>query len=152
MNQIDPKSLKIIKGLPPVAKKGDKVAIDSEFYGQTKGRLHRPHGMFAFLGCTFDGKTVYYITDADQIQEFFDRLEKAVWIFHHAKYDITQLRKYANIPSRKRLWDTMLIDQIQYSGFYDTFSLSDLARRRLSVYLPKDVRDEFGRKIAPDAS
>ena len=143
MKQINPKHLKIIKGLPPVAKKGDKVAIDSEFYGQTKSKLHRPHGTFAFLGCSFDGETVYYITDSELIQEFFDRLGLAVWIFHHAKYDITQLRRFAPIPQRNKMWDTMLISQIQHSGYYDTFSLADEARRRLDLYVPKAVREQF---------
>lgn len=152
MNQIDPKSLKIIKGLPPVAKKGDKIAIDTEWRNQTKSRLHRPHGDFAFLGCTIDGETVYWIDDTESIQEFLNRLDEGVWIFHNAKYDITQLRKYATIPQRKRLWDTMLISQIQYSGYYDTFSLADEARRRLNLYVPKDVREQFSQKNAPEPS
>lgn len=143
MNQINPKSLKIVHRLPPFAAKGDKVAIDSEFFGQDKNRLHRPHGQFAFLGCTFDGETIYYITDSGQIQDFFDRLDQGVWIFHHAKYDLTQLRRFAHIPNRKKLWDTMLIEQIQYSGYYNEFSLADVARRRLDVYLPKETRKSF---------
>lgn len=143
MNIINPRDLKIVNQLPPVAKRGDKISIDSEFFGQTKSRLHRPHGTFAFLGCSFDGETVYYITDENQIQEFFNRLDAGVWIFHHTKYDVTQLRRFANIPSRKLLWDTMLIEQIMYSGYYTDFGLNDLARRHLDIYMSKEIRKEF---------
>ena len=144
MKTISPASLHIVNSLPPVAKRGDKISIDSEFFGQDKERLHRPHGTFAWLGCSFDGDTIYYITDESLVQEFFDRLDAGVWIFHHAKYDITQLRPYADIPSRALLWDTMLIEQIRYSGYYSDFSLADLSRRYLQIYMPKDVRKQFG--------
>lgn len=143
MNIIKPNSLKIIHGLPPVAKKGDKVALDSEFFNQVKERLHRPHGDFAFLGASYDGVTVYYITDSSQIQEFMDRLNEAVHIWFNAKYDYTQLRPYASMPDRKKLWDSMLIEQIMYSNYYHDFSLADLARRYLDVYLSKEERESF---------
>lgn len=152
MRQINPKSLKIIKGLPPIAQKGDKIAFDTEFFGMEKKRLHRPHGQFAFLGCTYDGATVWWIDDHRDIQDFLKRMDAGVWIGHNLKFDITQLRRFAPIPQRKRLWDTMLISQIQYSGYYDTFSLADEARRRLDLYLPKAVRDEFSQENAPEPS
>lgn len=143
MNQINPKDLKIINKLPPVAKKGDKVAFDSEFFHMEKARLHRPHGTLAFLGCTYDGETVYWIDDPDQVQEFFERIDKAVWIGHNLKFDINQLRRWAKIPPRNLLYDTMLIEQIRFSGYYSDFGLNDLVRRYLGVYLSKDVRSEF---------
>lgn len=143
MNTINPRDLNLIHGLPPIAKKGDRVSLDSEFLHQVKGKLHRPHGDFAFLGCSFDGETVYYITDESQVQEFYDRIDAGVHIYVHAKYDITQLRRFAKIPQRKLLWDCMLIEQIMYSGYYTDFGLADLARRYLGVYLSKEVRKEF---------
>lgn len=143
MNQINPKQIRMINNLPPIAKRGEKVSIDSEFFNQTKSKLHRPHGTFAFLGCSFDGESVYYITDENKIQEFFDRLDAGVWIFQHAKYDLTQLRRFANIPDRNLLWDTMLIEQIMWSGYYNDFSLQDLVRRYLGVYMPKEIRKTF---------
>jgi len=108
-----------------------------------KKRLHRPHGQFAFLGCTIDGETVYWTDDTESIQEFLNRMDAGVWIGHNLKFDITQLRRFANIQPRKLMWDTMLVSQIQYSGLYDTFSLADEARRRLGIYLPKEIREEF---------
>lgn len=152
MNQINPKSLKIIKGLPPVSVRGDKISFDTEFFGMEKKRLHRPHGQFAFLGCTYDGITVYWTDDIESIQEFLGRMDAGVWIGHNLKFDITQLRRFANIPQRKLMWDTMLISQIQYSGYYDTFSLADEVRRRLGIYLPKAVRDEFSQENDPEPS
>lgn len=143
MNIASAKDLKIIHGLPPQSKKGDRVALDSEFFGQEKKKLHRPHGRFAFLGASYDGVTVYYITDEDEIQEFYNRLDKATHIYHNAKYDIRQLRRFATIPERRLLWDTMLIEQIQYSGYYTDFSLADLVRRYLDTYMSKEVRKEF---------
>lgn len=143
MNKIDPKSLIIINGLPPVVEGVHKVAFDTEFFNMEKKRLHRAHGDFAFLGCTFDGVKVYYITDQDEVEEFLRRIDAGVWIGHNLKFDINQLRRYAHITPRKKIWDTMLIEQIQYSGYYDTFSLADLARRRLDIYLEKGVRSQF---------
>lgn len=148
MNQINPKDIRLINNLPPRAEKGDKVSVDSEFFFQDKQRLHRPHGKFAFLGCSFDGQSVYFITDEKKIQEFFNRIDAGVLIFHHAKYDYTQLRHFADIPDRKLLWDTMLIEQIMYSGYYNDFSLQDLARRYLDVYMSKDVRKSFSEEQA----
>ena len=143
MNQINPKELRMINSLPPLAVRGDKISVDSEFFNQTKVRLHRPHGDMAFLGCSFDGQTVYYITDDSQVQEFYDRIDAGVHIYVHAKYDITQLSRFANIPPRNLLWDCMLIEQVMYSGYYNDFGLADLARRYLDVYMPKEVRSEF---------
>lgn len=148
MNIINPKELKIIHSLPPAAKKGDKVSLDTEFFGMEKRRLHRPHGTFAYMGCSFDGKTVYYIDDETQIDQFLKNLEEGVWIFAHAKFDITQLRRYTKIPPRKNLWDVILIEQIQYSGYYTDFSLGDLVRRYLDTYMPKEVRKEFSDTVS----
>ena len=143
MNIINPKELIIKRGLPPVAKKGDRIAIDTEWFGMEKKRLHRPHGKFAYMGASFDGKTVYYIDEEEQIPEFLQRLELGVWIMAHAKFDITQLRRFAHIPMRKNLWDVILIEQVQYSGFHTEFSLGDLVRRYLDTYMPKEVRSSF---------
>jgi DNA polymerase-1 len=148
MNIANPKDIKIIHGLPPVAKKGDKISMDTEFFGMEKRRLHRPHGTFAYLGCSYDGETVYYTEDEEQIAEFLQRLEAGVWIFANSKFDIRQLRRYANIPDRKNLWDVILIEQIQYSGYYNEFALNDLVRRYLDTYLPKDVREEFSDAVS----
>src|ERR1700690_1764383 len=148
MKQYTSKDVKIVKGLPPKAKVADRIAIDLEMFGMEKKRLHRPdNGTFASLACSFDGKTVYMIFDDKEIKKFLANLDKGVWIFHNAKFDITHLRRYATIKQRTKLWDTMLIEQIMYSGLYRDFTLADVARRRLNIYLPKEQRLEF---TAPD--
>ena len=143
MNIVNPKDIKIIKGLPPVAKKGDKISLDSEFFNQKKSRLHRPHGDFAFLGCSYNGITVYYIDDENDVAEFFERIDAGVHIWFNAKYDYTQLRRYAPLLPRNNIWDCMLLEQILWSGYYSDFSLKDLVRRYLDIYMEKDMREEF---------
>jgi DNA polymerase-1 len=126
--------------LPP--QNADPVALDTEFFGQELSRLHRPHGVFASLAATMDGHTVYIITDSDLIEPFMARLD-GVHIWHNALYDITQLRAYFDYKERTKVWDTMLIEKIMYSGYYYSFSLADLARRHCGIYVDKDVRDSF---------
>lgn len=140
---INKEKIKIIKGLPPKATKKDRIALDTEFFGMNKNRMHRPHGTFASIACTMDGETVYIITDEEAISEFLERLENGVHIFHNAKFDIGQIRMFTDYPERKGLWDTMLIEQEMFSGYYNDFSLKDLARRWLSLYMEKETREEF---------
>lgn len=143
MKTLDPKKIKIINDLPPVAKKGDKIAIDTEWTGMEKDKLHRPTGKFASLACTFDGKTVYVIQDENQVKQFMKNLDKAVWLFHNAKFDIFHLRRITPITKYMLMWDCMIVEQIMYSGYYNDFSLADVARRRLGLYLPKGERESF---------
>lgn len=143
MITFDRNDIQIIFDVPPKMLPDDKVAIDSEFFGMDKKKLHRPGGTFASLGCTADGRTVYMIFNERQVQEFYNQIEPAVHIYHNMVFDIRQLRRYADIPDRKKIWDTMFIEQIMYRGYYDDFGLNDLARRYLSVYLPKEERRSF---------
>src|SRR5512142_3018935 len=129
MNRIQPDDISIHFELPPETLDVEVVAIDSEFFNQDRNRLHRPHGDFACVGCTNNGRDVYMIFDQNQIQEFYAHINESVHAYHHAQYDIRQLRRFADLPDRKKIWDTMLIEQIRYSGYYDSFRLSDLARR-----------------------
>src|SRR3972149_9265483 len=150
MKTISDFPIEIIHGLPPKALRKDKTALDLEIFGMDINRGHRPvkldgspNGKFASLACTSDGKTVYIIFDEKQIPEFLERVEEAVHVFHHAKFDVTHLRRWAKYSQRKRLVDTMLWEQIMYSGFYNDFALNDLVRRRLDTYLPKEKQESF---------
>ena len=125
------------------------MALDTEFFGQDKWRLHRPHGKFACLTlCPVDTQTfkdpedVYVITSPEMIDIALGRVDNTVWSFHNASYDITQLRAYAEILPRN-IWDTQIIERILWSGHYDKFSLKDLARRYCDIVMDKEVRDEF---------
>jgi len=133
----------LVNDLPPIAIRKDRIAMDIEVFGMKKGKLHRPIGEFAFLGATFDGKTVYYITEQKDIQQFLDRVNNGVWIFQKGDFDYRQLRRWADIQNRDRYWDTMYIEKILFSGYYDSFSLQSLTRRWLQTYISKDVRNEF---------
>ena len=146
MKQIDPKSVTIhVNDVPPVAKRGDKVSLDVEVFGMSKSRLHRPEGNFAGMGCTFDGQEVWIITDEEMIETFMWQIDEAVHIYHNSIFDVRQIRRYTDYPDRSRLWDTLVMEQIMYAGWYGSgeFSLADLARRYLDVYMDKSVREEF---------
>lgn len=134
---------KIIHSVPPVLSKSDRCAIDTEWFQMDKKRLHRPHGIFACATFCFNDNEVYIVTDIEDLEQAFKNIDDAVHIYVHAKFDITQLRKYIYLPPRKKLWDCMLIEQVMYSGYFTDFGLADLARRYLDVYLAKDVRDTF---------
>lgn len=146
MNQIYRHELEIITGLPPETTGQDEVAIDLEMFNQEDGRLHRPHGDFASLSCFLGGDIVYIIFDEEQIDKFLGRLNKSLWIFHNASYDLKQLRRFVDIPDRKAIYDTMLVEQIRFSGYYDRFALDDLYRRYCGKYLPKEERKSFATK------
>lgn len=150
MNRIQPDDIEIHFGLPPGTFEWDYVSIDSEFFGQNKEMLHRPHGRFACVGCTFNGKDVYMIFDEKQIQKFYERIDKSTHIYHHAQYDIKQLRRFADIPDRKMIWDTMIVEQIRFNGYYDSFALKDLARRYLGIYMDKSERETFSDEDATE--
>ena len=134
----------IIKGTPPAPfSKSDRVAMDVELFQLDDKKLHRPAGYFGSIAATADGENVYLLQDETRIQEFLDLCKDAVWIFHNAQFDIAHLRRWAKIENRKRLWDTMLIEKVMWSGYYEGFSLADVARRYLDVYLEKATRKEF---------
>ena len=128
MKTIDPKSLIIhVDDAMPYAWEGDKVGIDTEFFGMDKNRLHRPHGRFAAMGCTYNGTEVWIITDQNSVPDFMNRIDKGVHIYQNAKFDIGQIRRYCSYPDRKLIWDTMIMEQIMFAGWYSAseFSLAD---------------------------
>ena len=145
MKQYNPKDYKIVFGLPPVVSSDEVIAIDTEFAGQERKRLHRPHGTFASLQCVLasDDKTVYIITDEKDIQPCLDNLELGTWVFHNFLYDVRQLRRFAKIMPRKNLWDTMFMEEIMYKGYYADFGLNHLVRRYCDIYLDKSERATF---------
>lgn len=146
MKQINPSDLIIhVDEYPPTATKKDRVVIDTEFFGMDKNRLHRPHGQFAAMGCSFDGQEVWIITDEKKIPQFMKQLDEGVHIYQNAKFDIGQIRRYCSYPDRTKIWDTMIMEQIMFAGWYaaNEFSLADLSRRWLDCYMDKSVREQF---------
>ena len=147
MNQLQCNS--IFHSLPPKLTSEDVVAIDLELSGLREDQLHRPYGHLASLACCSDGKNVYIVFDESDVQEFLGRISEATWIFHNAIFDLGHLRRWATISDRKNMRDTMLIEKIMWSDYYDDFGLNDLVRRYLRAYLPKDVRKEFQELAGP---
>jgi DNA polymerase-1 len=146
MQTINPQDLIIhVNTAPPQSKIGDVVALDSEIFGMKKSRLHRPEGQFGALGCTFDGKEVWIITDEKDIPEFMERIDAGLHVYHNSLFDIRQIRRFCKYPDRKKLYDTLTLEQIMFAGWYSSgeFSLADLARRWLDIYMDKSVRAEF---------
>ncbi len=136
---------KIIGGVPPVFSKEHKCALDVELFGLDEKRLHRPKGRFGSLACTVNGETVYITFNPDLITPFLKNCEQALHIYHNASFDLGHLRRWTPIEVHKRLWDTMLIEKIMWSGWYDNnqMGLNDLVRRYCDGYLEKKFQKEF---------
>lgn len=141
--------MEIIRAIPPPQPKNKWVAIDTEWMGMNGKLLHRPfisnvpNGKFACLTVCTAPRTVYLVENELQVTQALQNVLQCVWVMHNAKFDITHLRRYAHIPPRKRLWDTMLIEQILYSGYYERFDLKNCVRRHLDIKLDKEARDLF---------
>lgn len=135
--------MKIVRGLPPEITTGS-VALDLEIFNANPKQLHRPFGEFACLSIS-DGETVWVVEDVKDVPKVVRRIDKAVWVFHNASFDIAHLRRWANIKPRSALlfWDTFLIERLLWNGYYDDFALDDLARRYLNIRLSKEQRPEF---------
>lgn len=134
--------MKIVEGLPP--RTTGLVAIDLEIFKGYKPQLHRPHGDFACLQIC-EGDTVYLLTRPAQVEKALHRIDRAIWVFHNASFDIRHLRRWAEILPRDgtHFHDTLLVDKILYLNYYDNFALPDLCRRWLHVRMDKDVREDF---------
>ena len=136
--------MRILHEVPPPQPKNKFVALDVEIFNLNSKQLHRPtSGKFACLSVATDPETVYVITDQLQLPVVFSNLRDAVHIYHHAKFDITHLRRWVNIEPRKRLWDTMLIERIMWGGYFDFFALEHLARRWLDIKMDKSLQKSF---------
>lgn len=143
--------MNIIKGLPREAKNQEMVGIDLEMFGQDENKLHRPHGTFACLSVAFTNGDVYLITDKNDLPGVYDRLKGGLHVYQNALYDIRQLRSFCDIPERF-VWDTMLVEQGLFGGYYDRFGLGALARRWLNTYLDKSLQSSFGKasELSPE--
>jgi DNA polymerase-1 len=137
--------MKIIRNIPPEFPKNTWVALDVEIFQLNKKTMHRPTtGKFACLTVCADPNKVYLIDEVEAVPITLANIRDCIWILHNAKFDITHLRRWANIIPRKKLWDTLLIDRILWGGYFNKFSLKDLVRRYLSIYLDKSLAKTFG--------
>jgi len=132
-----------LASLPSALPDNTYVALDVELFGAETHRLHRPTGRFACLTLCPDGENVYMITDEKIIPMALGRIDNCVWVFHNAQFDLQHLRRWADVPPRKKLWCTMIIERLLWSGYYDRFSLKDVVRRYLDTYVEKDTVELF---------
>jgi DNA polymerase-1 len=141
MNKLQCKQ--IIRGLPPVSSQEDVWGLDLELSGLKETQLHRPYGRLTSLAGTMDGETVFIIFEQDEVAEFLNRIKESTYVFHNSTFDIGHLRRWADVPERKNMRDTLLIERLMWSNYYDDFTLAALVRRYLKCYMEKDIRKEF---------
>lgn len=123
------------------------VALDTEWYRMDGNKLHRPTtGAFGCMTLCADPDEVYLIEGENTAFFALEAIQDCVWVIHNAKFDITQLRRIAQIAARAKLIDTMLIEKLLWNGYYEGFALDDLSRRYLGIHLDKSVREQW--KIA----
>lgn len=135
---------KIIREVPPNLPTNTWVGLDLEIFQMDKNRLHRPTtGKFACLTIATDENTVYFIDDENKVAPALEAIKDCVWCGSNLKFDLTQLRRWAEVKPRKKIFCTQLIEQILYSGFFDSFSLKSVTRRYLGEVIEKETRDEF---------
>lgn len=129
--------------LPPQMPEGGVFSLDLELSGLRENQLHRPAGRFLSLMGSPDGETVYACFDEEQIQAYMDRLKDCTIVYHNSVFDLGHTRRWAKVEERKTMRDTMLIERLMWSNYYDDFTLADVVRRYLKCYMPKTVRKEF---------
>jgi len=136
--------MNIIFDIPPKQDKNCFVGVDTEFFGMNGKQLHRPtSGKFGCLTVCTNDEDVYFITDPEQIQPALDNISKCIWATQNGKFDFVQLRRYVDLPPRKKWWDTLYVEKIMYGGYYDRFALEDLARRWLDIEVNKSLQKAF---------
>jgi DNA polymerase-1 len=136
-------NVKLLTEIPVDIKKGQMVSFDIEMMGQTRERLHRPHGTFACISIAVEGREeLYQLYDTADLKKLFLSAKNALWVGHNMLYDLRQLMRFVEIKPRY-IHDTMLLEQAMFGGYYQNFSLKDLVRRYLGIVMEKEVRDEF---------
>jgi DNA polymerase-1 len=133
----------LIDKIPPLLPDNTLSSLDVELFGAEKHRLHRPTGKFACLTLCPDGENVYLITDQNIVDIALGRVDNCLWGIHNSSFDLRQLRRWSPVPPRKKLWDSLIIERLLYSGYYDRFALKDCSRRHLGRYLEKEAVEQF---------
>ena len=145
MRKIGRSEITYYNQVPPKFPAGSEVSYDLEVWTTKEDakRLHRPGGRFASFAVTDDGINSYVITDERNLQQAVDNMKDCVWIAQNASYDLTQISQWVQLPSVKSHHCTMLFDRVLWGGFFNKYSLKDLARRYLELYISKEARSAF---------
>ena len=145
MKKISRSDIVYLNQVPPRFPPGSYVAFDMETWTTKEDaqRLHRPTGQFASLAVTADGYNVYVVTEQENLQATVTNMIDCVWVAQNLSYDLRQIRRWVNIPPVQEFFCTMMFDRILWGGFFNNFSIKDLARRYLELYLSKEARSAF---------
>ena len=136
--------MKIIQEIPPPQPANKFIGLDIEMFGLNPKQLHRPtSGEFGCISIAIDPETVYIVEDKLKLPLVFANLRNTVHVYHHAKFDMTHLRRWVSIEPTKKLWDTMLIERILWGGYYDFFAIEHLSRRYLDMKMDKSLQESF---------
>lgn len=134
--------MRLTKGLPRPPKPDELVGLDIEMYGMDEAKLHRPTGTFACLSIAYEDRVVYQVYDLADLREALQIVNDGLWVFHNAMFDLNHLRRFTTFRQRP-IWDTMLVEQNLFGGYYDSFALKDLSRRWLQKPMLKETVQLF---------
>lgn len=117
------------------------VQVDTE----TNGR--DPH-LCNFLCVQFgndkaDAQIVVDTTTTD-VKQYKTCLESKLCVFQNAKFDLQFFYNYGIIP--RKIYDTMIVEQLLHLGYPSgqiSYSLKEIAWRRLGINIDKSVRGEI---------
>lgn len=90
--------------------------------------------------------TIQIVVDATttDLKIYKDIIESSYCIGHNLKFDLQFLYNYNIIP--RKVYDTMIVEQLLYLGYPSgmiSYSLKEVAFRRLGKYLDKSTRGEI---------
>ena len=119
----------------------NKVQFDTE----TNGRdAHVNHLLCAQFGNKDANAQIVVDCSTIDITLYKDILEGKLIIGHNLKFDLQFLYNYSIVPLK--VYDTMIVEQMLYMGYPSgqvSFSLKEVAWRRLNINIDKTVRGEI---------
>lgn len=118
-----------------------RIQVDTE----TSGRdAHLCDLLCIQFGNDNAGKQIVVDTTTTDICLYKKLLEERILILQNGKFDLQFLYNYGIVP--QRVYDTMIVEQLLYLGYPSgqiSFSLKEIAWRRLNINIDKTVRGEI---------
>lgn len=118
-----------------------RIQVDTE----TSGRdAHLCDLLCIQFGNDNAGKQIVVDTTTTDICLYKKLLEERLLILQNGKFDLQFLYNYGIVP--QRVYDTMIVEQLLYLGYPSgqiSFSLKEIAWRRLNINIDKTVRGEI---------
>ena len=118
-----------------------RIQVDTE----TSGRdAHLCDLLCIQFGNDNAGRQIVVDTTTTDICLYKKLLEERLLILQNGKFDLQFLYNYGIVP--QRIYDTMIVEQLLYLGYPSgqiSFSLKEIAWRRLNINIDKTVRGEI---------